>query len=100
MRRETSVSVPLNIYKVVFPKYESLVVACFKEADGTFVGALIIQQRALIQKHGDAGFRLFAQLPNEIRRLTHAAHLRKCLNMVPNVAVDPHIPVDNTLELR
>ncbi|CAG7828367.1 unnamed protein product [Allacma fusca] len=48
-----------------------------KEADGSFVGNLVVQQHPLIQKRGDAAFRLVCFFPENNRTLSQSIAFEK-----------------------
>lgn len=49
----------------------------FRDTDGSFVGSLIVQQHPLIQKRGDAAFRLVCTFPETNRTLTQTLGFEK-----------------------
>jgi hypothetical protein len=81
----TSLEYPLNgcgvfkygqVIKKVF-KWESLICQKCRDGDGSFVGNLIVQQHPLIQKRGDAAFRLVCTFPETNRTVTQKIAFEK-----------------------
>jgi hypothetical protein len=49
----------------------------FRDSDGSFVGNLVVQQHPLIQKRGDAAFRLVCTFPETNRTVTQKVAFEK-----------------------